>query len=113
MIRIPQKKFRVDLGMLHGDKVDDATKPLAVGGNMPALDGARPTRIVNTDVVKPATCDFGRVEEPGYHSGAYLVGAADKPFIGFMRRFPKQSLMIVGLKDCHPNRRTPAPVGTG
>ena len=84
-----------------------------MGRDMPPFDGSRPARIVNTDIAEPATCDFGRVEEPGYHGGADPVGAADEPLTGFMRHLPQQSLMIFGMKDGHPHRHALAHIGAG
>src|SRR5713101_6234145 len=80
---------------------------------MPPLNGPRRTRVVNTDIAEPATCDFGRVEEPGHHGSANSIGATDEPFTGIMRHCSKQPLMVIGLNNGHSSWLSLPRIGAG
>lgn len=86
------EKFCMDLRIFHGNQIDHAMQPFAVRPNVAPLDRPSLARIVNTDIVEPAPCDFGRVKEPWYHGSSDLVGTADESLIGFVCHLPKRSL---------------------
>jgi hypothetical protein len=105
MVLVPCQKLGMELGITYSDQVDETVKSFPMFCDMSTLCGTGVAREVNSDILDTAASYFSRIEERRHHGRADLVRTTDEPLVGFMCRHAKQSLVIVGIKDCQLSLR--------